>query len=505
MQNILNLFSHWMLGFYPALFVLIVSLYYFNPASRKRMGAAALLALCSLAGLLVAGALGAEEGGGRFLKLGLILSRLLAAISAVNVAGALSFSLLLPKLGVRIPKLLEDLILAGAYVAAGLAVISASGANLSGIMATSAVVTAVVAFSLQDTLGNVIGGMVLHLENSFVPGDRIKIEDNEGIVREIRWRQTTLETPAGDLIIIPNIILMKSSVTVLGRAGGNRRFRTVVFNVYYDRAPGEIISAVARVLRDDPPEFVASEPPPDCVIKEFQGSCIVYEARYWLTDLSMGGMTDSKVRSRIYYALSREGIKLSIPSRSVVITEDAREVVEKSRKEEWDRRLGALRGVPVFGALTEGERDILADKLKSTPFSKDEVITRQGAVADWLYIIYEGGVDVRVHSGRSDSYRVVKTLGPGDFLGEMGLFTGEPRSATAVARTDVRCYRLDREGFGGVLASRPEIAKSIALLLAKRRVELEEAKGALAGENAGSDLKTEQQNLFSKIKTFFNL
>ncbi len=505
MENLTALFSPWMIGFYPSLFALIIFLYYSDPASRKRMGAAALLAACSLAGLVALGALGADRAAGGFVKLGLLLSRLLAMIAAVNVAGTLSFSLLLPRLGVSIPKLLEDLILAGAYIAAGLAVISASGANLSGIMATSALVTAVVAISLQDTLGNILGGMVLHLENSFVPGDIIRIEGNEGVVREIRWRQTTLETFAGDLILIPNIILMKNSVVVLGRAGGNKCFRKVMFNVYYDRAPGEITSAVERVLRDDPPSFVASEPPPDCVIKEFQGNCIVYEARYWLTDLSVGGTTDSRVRSRIYYALSREGIKLSIPSRSVVVTEGAREVVEKSRKEEMDRRLGALKGVYVFGILKENERETLAGKLKPTPFSAGEVITRQGAVADWLYIIYEGSVEVRVHSGNFDSYKVVKALGPGDFLGEMGLFTGEQRTATAVATADVRCYRLDRESFASVLTSRPEIAGSIALLLAKRRIELEEAKGMLAAAGAGDGLKTEQQNLFSKIKTFFNL
>ncbi|HOW89463.1 MAG TPA: cyclic nucleotide-binding domain-containing protein, partial [Elusimicrobiales bacterium] len=334
--------------------------------------------------------------------------------------------------------------------------------------------------------------------------DRIRIDGNEGVVREIRWRQTTLETLDGDLVIIPNIILMKSTVVVVGSAAGNKSFRTALFNVYYDRAPGEVIRAVERALKDDPPECVAVDPPPACVIREFRESCVSYEARYWLTDLSMPGTTDSKVRSRIYYALSREGIKLSIPSRSIMVTEGARDAVEKSRKEEMERRIRALKGIYVFGVLSDAERDLLAGKLIPTPFAAGEVITRQGAVADWLYMIYEGNAEVRVHSGNSGAYRAVKTLGPGDFLGEMGLFTGEPRSATAVAVSDVRCYRLDREGFGDVLSSRPEIAEAIALMLAKRRLELEEAKGALASSDAGG-LKNEQQNLFSKIKTFFNL
>jgi small-conductance mechanosensitive channel/CRP-like cAMP-binding protein len=464
----------------------------------------AFLAVCSITGILATNLLGGGAAGG-LVKLAAVLSRLLAVIAFINVSGIFVFSLVLPKAKVAISKFVEDLILAVAYIAAGLAVISASGANLSGILATSAVVTGVVAFSLQDTLGNVIGGMVLHIEDAFMPGDWVGVEKYEGIVREIRWRQTTLETLDGDLVVIPNIILMKSPVTILGRAAGNTRFRAVSFNVYYDRAPGEVISAVDRALKEDPPPCVAASPEPYCAIREFEPNCVAYEVRYYLSDLSTPGRTDSGVRTKIYYALSRAGIKLSIPGRSVVVTEGVDAAVERSVKSENARRLAALKGVDVFQVLTESEMSILAGLLKPTPFANGETMTRQGAVADWLYIIYQGKAEVRLYSGASGSYKTVKTLGPGDFLGEMGLFTGEPRSATAVAAGSVGCYRLDRAGFRGILASRPEIAVSIAALLAKRRVELAKAKEILAGEHAARSLVTEEQDLLSKIKDFFSL
>jgi CRP-like cAMP-binding protein len=73
-----------------------------------------------------------------------------------------------------------------------------------------------------------------------------------------------------------------------------------------------------------------------------------------------------------------------------------------------------------------------------------------------------------------------------------------------VAAGEVRCYRLDREGFRGVLTSRPEIAASIAALLAKRKLELADARDKMAGE-AGSALKNTEQNLLSKIRDFFKL
>lgn len=479
-------------------------LYYANPGSRKKIGMTAFLALCSIAGILATDFLGGANAGG-LVKLAAVVSRLLAVIAFINVSGIFVFSLVLPKVRAGISKFVEDLILAGAYAAAGLAVISASGANLSGILATSAVVTGVVAFSLQDTLGNVIGGMVLHIENAFMPGDWVGVDKYEGIVREIRWRQTTLETITGDLVIIPNIILMKSPVTVLGRAAGNTRFRAVSFNVYYDRTPGEVISAIDQALIADMPACVAASPEPYCAIKEFQPNCVTYELRYYLSDLSRPGSTDSSIRSKIYYALSRAGIKLSVPKRSVVVTEGAESAALKSVNSESERRLAALKGVDVFQCLTESEREILAGLLKPTPFAGGEMITKQGAVANWLYIIYEGSVEVRLYSGASGAYRAVTTLGPGDFLGEMGLFTGEPRSATAVASGDVRCYRLDKEGFRGILASRPEIVEFIAAMLIKRRMELAKAQEKLDAESVGQGFVKEQQDLLSKIRGFFNL
>lgn len=493
------------MGFYTALFLLMAFLYRADRASRKRLGGAAFLAVCSVAGILAANFLEAGGASAGLVKLLSAVSRFFAVRAAVNVAGVLAFSFVLPRLRAGISKFVEDLILAGAYVAAGLAVISASGANLSGILATSAVVTGVVAFSLQDTLGNIIGGMVLHLENSFAPGDWIGVDKYEGVVREIRWRQTTLETLDGDVVIIPNIIIMKTPVTVLGRVSGNIRFRAVSFNVGYECAPGKVINAVEEVLRADPPACVAPAPAPYCAIKDLQPASVAYEARYYLSDLSQPGRTDSGVRAKVYYSLSRAGIKLSIPVRSIVTNEGALAAEEKKAKEELEKRLAALKSVEVFRALTEKERELIAGLLNPAPFSGGEMITRQGAGADCLYIISEGQAEVRLYSGDSGSYRTVNMLGPGDVLGEMGLFTGEPRSATVVAAGEAYCYRLDRESFRGILSGRPEIAGSIASMLAKRRVELAEAREHLAGADEGRGFSGEQQDLLSRIRNFFKL
>ena len=130
MQNISALFGPWLIGFYSLLFVSIAFLYLADPASRKRVGMTAFLAACSLAGILGTDLLGGSSSGG-LVKLVIVMSRLFAVIAVINVAGVFVFSLLLPKVKAGISKFIEDLFLAGAYIVAGLAVISASGANRS--------------------------------------------------------------------------------------------------------------------------------------------------------------------------------------------------------------------------------------------------------------------------------------------------------------------------------------------------------------------------------------
>ena len=65
----------------------------------------------------------------------------------------------------------------------------------------------------------------------------------------------------------------------------------------------------------------------------------------------------------------------------------------------------------------------------------------------------------------------------------MALMTGEPRTATVVALSDVVRYRLDKGVFADVLRQRPSIAEAIAELMALRKVNLESAKDGLSAES----------------------
>ena len=431
-----------------------------------------------------------------------VAASLFAAFSVLTILASLFFHFISDKAGIEISSFAQDMITAALYLIASLAVLSAYGANLSGILTTSAVLTGVIAFSIQDTLTNIIGGTVIHLENSFKPGDMIEIDGKQGILKELRWRYATLETLDGDLLIIPNIMLMKGVVNVMGKAAGNVRFREVYFNVFYEVPPGKVISIVEKAFMENSLKNVSSLPAPYCAVKEFQPNCVVYALRYYLSDLSSPGKTDSDVRIKIYYALAREGIELFVANRSIVTSEAAKEFKENKEKEEFSKRISSLKKVDIFKPLKEEEFKFLAASLKVSPFSDREVIMKRGEKADCLYLISEGQANIIL--GEGQDVEVLKTLSEGEFMGEMGLLTGEPRSATAVSLGETICYRLDKKDFSVILSSRPEIAESLAEILASRKNELEKAKEKI---KLGASVSNEgvKSNMLLLIKRFFEI
>ncbi|HXY41964.1 MAG TPA: hypothetical protein VEQ10_19970, partial [Vicinamibacteria bacterium] len=88
----------------------------------------------------------------------------MALLTAINAATVLVFGVALPWVGLRLSRIFQDVATAVAWVVAIFTLLSRAGFNVSGIVATSAVLTAVIGFSLKDTLGNVIGGLALHTD-----------------------------------------------------------------------------------------------------------------------------------------------------------------------------------------------------------------------------------------------------------------------------------------------------------------------------------------------------
>jgi CRP-like cAMP-binding protein len=170
-----------------------------------------------------------------------------------------------------------------------------------------------------------------------------------------------------------------------------------------------------------------------------------------------------------------------------------------------------VKTMSLFRHLTEPELETLAAGMSHTIYTAGETITRQGAVAHWLYVFTSGKVEIRAnidHDGPGPGpmhTKVIATLEAPDFFGEMGLMTGAPRTADCVAVTDVDCYRLGKETFQQVLSERPEMAIELSDVLAARRLNLIARRDNLDDEARDSRHASERERILGGIKEFFGL
>lgn len=428
---------------------------------------------------------------------------LLALIGVVQV---LVFWIALRRVGISVPRILVDVVTAIASLVAMIAVGKRAGFSVAGLITTSAVLTAVLGFAMQDTLGNLMGGLALQMDSSIKVGDWITLGKGEpsGKVTEIRWRYTAIETRNWETIIVPNSMLMKGQVMVFGRRAGQpvKHRRQVDFHVDFRTPPTEVLSVIRREMTFDPVPNMASEPAPQVLFLALRDSYALYCVRYWVEDVAIDDPTDSEIRVRIYFALRRAGVALSIPAQSVFVTSDDEARRDRKAREEHARRLRAVARVDLLAPLGPEERDRLADQLRYAPFAGGEAVTHEGDHDDGLYILVRGTAAVRI--GHGLAMREVARLHPGQFFGEMSLMTGEVRSATVIALTDLECYRLDKEAFEALVRDRPGLADKVAEILAERREALISARDQ-ADEARSRRLATAKQDLLGRIRSFFSL
>jgi small-conductance mechanosensitive channel/CRP-like cAMP-binding protein len=428
--------------------------------------------------------------------------RILAALALIRLFGFVLFRVLLPLAGKRSTRIIEDLAIVLAYVAYGFVQLRGAGVDLGSLVTSSAILTAVIAFAMQDTLGNVLGGLAIQIDNTVQVGDWIRVDDLVGRVRDIRWRSTLIETRNWETVVIPNSTLMKSRVAILGRREGSAQQWRRILNFMVDPGvpPARVIAIVEDEMRELAIPNVARTPTASCVLYSFEQGNLRYQVRYFLSDLMEDDTTDSMVRVHLFASLQRAGIRMAEPQHTIHAIQRDEAHAESVKKRELTRRLQMLNAVPLFAALSDSEKADIAEQLQYAPFARGDIITKQGNTAHWLYILAFGEAEVLYEPPQGGS-QAIGAVHAGEFFGEMALISGEARSATVMAKTDVECYRLDRTSFQELLEARPEIAAEVRRTVGSRKPDLEQARDAFA--NTPETVDEKKARLLTRIRRFF--
>jgi CRP/FNR family transcriptional regulator, cyclic AMP receptor protein len=127
-----------------------------------------------------------------------------------------------------------------------------------------------------------------------------------------------------------------------------------------------------------------------------------------------------------------------------------------------DTKADALGRCPFFEGLSRGELLELAKVSEDMEVEEGKVLTREGQSGSEFFVIVDGEVSV------TKDGREIRTLGPGDFFGEIALLEDTPRTATVVAKTPLRFFVLTRQSFRSMLAHQPELEQKVLAALEER-------------------------------------
>lgn len=121
-----------------------------------------------------------------------------------------------------------------------------------------------------------------------------------------------------------------------------------------------------------------------------------------------------------------------------------------------------LKTVPLFSALSKKELDELAKRTDEVSVPAGTDLAIEGSSGNQLFIVLDGTVAVRRNNRR------VATLGKGEFVGEMALLDGGPRSASLHTTTEVALLVMSRQDFSQALDMMPTVSRKLLAGLSER-------------------------------------
>ncbi len=374
------------------------------------------------------------------------------------------------------------------------------GWDIGPLLASTALVTAVIGFALQGVLGNLLAGMSLHITRTVSAGDWIMVGDVEGQVTRTNWRETRLQSVNHEEMIVPNARLSDTTLHNLSQPTPKRRHRIDVGASYGD-APDQVIAALVEAAREVPE--VLDDPAPHALITTFADFGINYRLFFWTNQYHLRGTINGHVCRHIWYKFKRRGIEIPFPMSDKLLN-DFMAVVNQQRDlppeptnvavTVRDLLASDLRAKLVVDGdgrplLDEDDLRAVAPLVRRELWTRGETVMRQGDDGETFYVIAGGALDGVVSLGKgqpSTTFRV----GPGAVVGEMSLLTGAPRGATLTTAGSCELLAFDREAFIALLGLRPEVPERLAALAAARQAAnaaaADQARQALAAQDNGN-------------------
>ncbi|MFI5508207.1 mechanosensitive ion channel domain-containing protein [Mycobacterium sp. NPDC051804] len=354
----------------------------------------------------------------------------------------------------RIPSIFLD-VARFAVIAVGLGIMLAYiwGANVGGLFTALGVSSIVLGLALQNSVGQIISGLLLLFEQPFQLGDWIDAPSARGRVVEVNWRATHIDTGAG-MMIMPNSALAAASFKNLSRPAGTHTLGvTTVFSV--DDPPDDVIRMLNQAAAMLPQVRPGATP------SSVRSGSLEYSTGIPLRSPADDFAAKSQFLRWVWYASRRAGLHL----------DEAEDEFATPERVETSLRIIA----PTLRLNQQDQEDLL-HRVRLTRYGADEYLQYSGQVPKRMTLIVNGKVRLAA-TDNAGGMVPVRTLESGDFLGQTAL-TLEPVTAAAYALEEVTVLRFDREVIEDLVAKKPVLLQDLGRAIEERRESLRRALAA---------------------------
>jgi small-conductance mechanosensitive channel/CRP-like cAMP-binding protein len=427
-----------------------------------------------------------------------------ACLLLFDIIGNFTFEIYLPREKINVPHIIVNFI-RGLYVIGIVLAVMAFVFHMDvrPFLTGSAILTAVIGLALQDTIGNLISGLALHISRPFDIGHWLKVGEVEGVVTKIDWRATTIRTRSEDYITIPNSQLTKVDLI-------NLSMPTTLHGIWvevgtrYEHPPNKVIQVLEQTVASV--EGISREKLPEVYLMKYNNFSIDYRLRFFLDEYERAPVITSKLMERIWYNFNRNNIEIPFPIQDVYIKEPKKSAIKP------EDLVILLSSIDFLQDLNYEEVCDVANMIEIQTYAKGEYVIQQGDYGDTFFIIKNGSVEVIV-TDENGEILLNKKMEKGNFFGEMSVLTGEPRTASVVGVTDVELLVLSKSSFDVLLKKYPHIIEHISTKIATRQRqvfeqhEIARSAGSLsdAEDSAQRQVESLSRQLFQKIYNFFSI
>jgi small-conductance mechanosensitive channel len=357
----------------------------------------------------------------------------------------------------RVPSIFVD-VARFVLISVGLAIIFSYiwGAHIKGLVTALGISSIVIGLTLQNSVGQIISGLLMLFEQPFRLGDWIETSAARGRVVEVNWRAVHIDTGSG-LQITPNSVLAVASFTNLSRPPGTYKIKvTTVFSA--DDPPDRVCAMLSRVAGELP------QLKPDGTPKSVPLGSLQYRTSIPLQSPADDGGAKSTFLRWVWYASRREGLHLDEAedefSTPEVVEDAVRTVVAPMLR------------------LSPADQLRLTSCATVVRYGADEIMEHLGDVPEQMSFIVSGRV--RVTAPTDDrSLLTITMLDAGSLLGQTAL-TRQPVLANAHADGEVTAVQIGREYMEELLQRKPPLLQELGRLIEDRRAHVKRALAAVS-------------------------